>query len=205
MTVVLVFRQLSLPPILGYLLVGTLVVPHALGFVRRHPRTSATSPGSACVPQFSIGLEFSLPQLNSMRRIVFGLGLGQVAIVAALGLAAAVLAGETWSAGMVLGGVVAMSSTAIVSKMLSEKLQLHSPHGRQIMGVLLFQDLAVIPLMLIRRSRSPVADRGRQRGGPPQGGAGAGRGALPRPRMCARSSHGARQKSSELFMLFVCW
>jgi CPA2 family monovalent cation:H+ antiporter-2 len=205
-TVVVVFRQLSLPPILGYLLVGTLVGPHALGFVADTQDQRYIAEFGVVFLMFSIGLEFSLPQLTSMRRIVFGLGLAQVAIVAALGLAAALLAGETWSAGMVLGGVVAMSSTAIVSKMLSEQLQLHSAHGRQIMGVLLFQDLAVIPFLVLIPA---LALSGSQI-------AGAIVAALLKAtlvlavvlflgqRLVRPLFHMvARQKSSELFMLFV--
>src|SRR5205814_6733957 len=65
-----------------------------------------------------------------------------------IGFAVAAALGQTWQAGLVLGGVAAMSSTAIVSKMLAERMQLHTAHGRQIMGVLLFQDLAVIPLLV---------------------------------------------------------
>ncbi|HUP29767.1 MAG TPA: cation:proton antiporter [Usitatibacter sp.] len=147
--VVVVFRQLSLPAILGYLLVGSLVGPHALGFVADTADQRYIAEFGVVFLMFSVGLEFSLPQLNSMRRTVFGLGLMQVAIIGTLGLAGALLVGETWRAGLVVGGVVAMSSTAIISKMLSEKAQLHSPHGRQIMGVLLFQDLAVIPLLVL--------------------------------------------------------
>src|SRR4029077_5387427 len=91
----------------------------------------------------------SLPQLLSMRRTVFGFGGAQVAVTGAIAFAAARFAGQSWQAAIVLGGVLAMSSTAIVSKMLAERMQLHTPHGRQIMGVLLFQDLAVIPLLVL--------------------------------------------------------
>jgi CPA2 family monovalent cation:H+ antiporter-2 len=148
-TVVVVFRQLALPAILGYLLVGAMVGPHALALVADTQDQRYIAEFGVVFLMFSVGLEFSLPQLMSMRRIVFGFGLAQVAIIAGLALAGAVLAGESWRAGMVLGGVIAMSSTAIISKMLSEKLQLHAPHGRQIMGVLLFQDLAVIPFLVL--------------------------------------------------------
>ncbi len=147
--VVAVFRQLSLPAILGYLLVGALVGPHALGFVADTEDQRYIAEFGVVFLMFSVGLEFSLPQLTSMRRIVFGFGLAQVTIISALGLAGAMLVGESWRTGLVVGGVIAMSSTAIISRMLSEKMQLHSPHGRQIMGVLLFQDLAVIPLLVL--------------------------------------------------------
>ena len=147
--VVVVFRSLHLPAILGYLIVGAIVGPHGLGFVAASEDQSYLAEFGVVFLMFSVGLEFSLPQLMSMRRVVFGFGGAQVAAVVALGVAGAVLLGISWREGIVVGGVIAMSSTAIISKMLSERMQLHTPHGRQIMGVLLFQDLAVIPLLVL--------------------------------------------------------
>ena len=98
---------------------------------------------------FSIGLEFSLPQLRAMGRAVFGLGLAQVTVTTALGMLALHLLGYGWKAGLVLGGALAMSSTAIVSKMLAERMELGTPHGRDIMGILLFQDLAVVAFLIV--------------------------------------------------------
>ena len=147
--VVVVFRQLSMPAILGYLLVGALLGPNALGVVPDTEDQRYLAEFGVVFLMFSVGLEFSLPQLMAMRRTVFGFGGAQVVAIVALGVGGAMLAGESWRAGLVVGGVLAMSSTAIISKMLSERLQLHSAHGRQIMGVLLFQDLAVIPLLVL--------------------------------------------------------
>ena len=96
---------------------------------------------------FSIGLEFSLPRLLVMRRVVFGLGLVQVSATIALCMLGSLALGGSWQAGLALGGAAAMSSTAIVSKLLAERMELDSPHGREIIGVLLFQDLAVVPLL----------------------------------------------------------
>ena len=98
---------------------------------------------------FSIGLEFSLPQLRSMRRAVFGLGLAQVAITTIGAMVALHLIGYGWQAGFALGGALAMSSTAIVSKMLAERMELATPHGRDVMGILLFQDLAVVAFLIV--------------------------------------------------------
>jgi CPA2 family monovalent cation:H+ antiporter-2 len=147
--VVVVFRRLSLPPIIGYLLVGAVVGPHALAFVSASEDQRNIAEFGVVFLMFSVGLEFSLPQLMAMRRTVFGFGGAQVLAVTAIGTAVAMAFGQSWRTGLVLGGVIAMSSTAIISKMLAEKSQLHSPHGRQIMGVLLFQDLAVIPLLVL--------------------------------------------------------
>jgi len=107
---------------------------------------------------FSIGLEFSLPQLYAMRRTVFGLGGAQVAATTVLVMAVALPLGLDWRAALVLAGALAMSSTAIVSKMIVEKLELNSRHGRQAVGVLLFQDLAVVPLLIVIPALSAPAE-----------------------------------------------
>jgi len=146
--VVVLFRRLSMPAILGYLLVGAVIGPGALGIVSATEEQRYLAEFGVVFLMFSVGLEFSLPQLMAMRRTVFGFGGLQVAIVLAVAAAVALAAGQTWQTGLIVGGVLAMSSTAIVSKTLSEQAQLHTPAGRQIMGVLLFQDLAVIPLLV---------------------------------------------------------
>jgi CPA2 family monovalent cation:H+ antiporter-2 len=98
---------------------------------------------------FTLGLEFSLPRLVQMRGLVFGLGGSQVALtLAALALAALVF-GVPWQAAVVLAGALAMSSTAIVIRMLVERMETESPHGRETIGCLLFQDLAVVPLLIL--------------------------------------------------------
>ena len=147
--VVTASRRLNLPPMLGYLLGGMLIGPHALAFVPGAGGTQNLAEFGVVFLMFSIGLEFSLPRLNSMRRIVFGLGLAQVLATTLFTVGLCVVIGLGWQTGLVLGGIVAMSSTAIVTKMLSDRLELHSSHGRQIMGVALFQDLAVVPLLVM--------------------------------------------------------
>ena len=147
--VVVLFRRLSMPAILGYLIVGAAIGPSALGLVANTDEARYLGEFGVVFLMFSVGLEFSLPQLTAMRRTVLGFGGAQVGVVMAIATAIAVLAGQSWKAGLIVGGVLAMSSTAIVSKTLAEQSQLHTPHGRQIMGVLLFQDLAVIPLLVL--------------------------------------------------------
>jgi CPA2 family monovalent cation:H+ antiporter-2 len=109
---------------------------------------------------FVIGLEFNLPKLMRMRKLVFGLGLGQV-VLTLLGallfnLALGWLLKElgyiwrlSWQASIALGSALAMSSTAIVVKLMADRVEMESPHGQRVMGVLLFQDLAVVPLLII--------------------------------------------------------
>jgi len=147
--VVVLCRLLRLPPILGYLLVGMTVGPNALGWVPASAETRYLAEFGIVFLMFSIGLEFSLPQLKAMRRAVFGLGLTQVAITTGGAMAALHLLDYGWPAGLALGGALAMSSTAIVSKMLAERMELATPHGRDVMGILLFQDLAVVAFLIV--------------------------------------------------------
>src|SRR5262245_41242059 len=147
--VVALFRSLKLPPVLGYLIVGMAIGPHALGWIPQTEEVRELAQIGVVFLMFSIGLEFSLPKLMTMRGLVFGLGASQVVVTIATVWAAAAAWGADWRAGLVLGGVLAMSSTAILAKMLAERLELNSPHGRMIIGILLFQDLAVIPLLIL--------------------------------------------------------
>ena len=147
--VVTICRRMRLPPILGYLIVGIALGPHALGVVPDDAATRRLAEFGIVFLMFSIGLEFSLPQLRTMRRAVFGLGFSQVAITTISGMIVVQLLGYGWRAGVLLGGALAMSSTAIVSKMLAERSELGTPHGRDIMGILLFQDLAVVAFLIL--------------------------------------------------------
>ncbi|HXR56764.1 MAG TPA: cation:proton antiporter [Casimicrobiaceae bacterium] len=159
---VAICRSVRLPPILGYLLVGVILGPHALAIVPNDETTRELAEFGIVFLLFSIGLEFSLPQLRAMRRAVFGLGLAQVAITTIAGTIALQLLGFGWRAGIVLGGALAMSSTAIVSKMLAERGEFGTAHGRDVMGILLFQDLAVVLfLILIPSLALPGLDTGR--------------------------------------------
>ena len=147
--VVILFRLLKLPAMIGYLLVGIIIGPHGLGLIPDTIGTRNLAEIGVVFLMFSIGLEFSLAKLTTMRRIVFGLGASQVALTLAAVVACLFLTGVDWRTGIVMGGAVAMSSTAIVSKMLADKLELNTLHGRQVIGVLLFQDLAVVPLLIL--------------------------------------------------------
>ncbi len=147
--VVVVCRILRLPVMLGYLAVGILIGPHALAWIPDVPSTRHLAEFGVVFLMFSIGLEFSLTRLKAMQRTVFGLGGAQVIISILLIISAGWLFGMDWRTGLSLGGILAMSSTAIVSKMLVERAELNLPYGQQMMGVLLFQDLAVVPLLII--------------------------------------------------------
>ncbi len=147
--VVVVCRKLKLPPLLGYLIVGAAVGPHALGWVEESQQVQQLAEIGVVFLMFSIGLEFSLPKLQTMRRLVLGMGSAQVSLTLVVVLAVALLLGVPWQGAFVLGGAIAMSSTAILAKLLAERQELNSEHGRQIIGILLFQDLAVVPLLIV--------------------------------------------------------
>jgi CPA2 family monovalent cation:H+ antiporter-2 len=149
--VVVLARSLHLPPMLGYLLVGAVIGPHALHWIPASEESGYAHLAEFGVVflMFSIGLEFSLPKLLNMRRVVFGLGMSQVLLTVIAPTALAWLLGFPWQLGFALGGALAMSSTAIVVKLLAERMQLESAHGREVIGVLLFQDLAVVPLLIL--------------------------------------------------------
>ncbi|HXZ51047.1 MAG TPA: monovalent cation:proton antiporter-2 (CPA2) family protein [Burkholderiales bacterium] len=142
-------RRLSLPPIIGYLATGLVLGPHAFGLIADTEQTRRLAEFGVVFLMFSIGLEFSMPRLMAMRRVVFGLGFAQVLATVSLCVAAAAAFGGSWQAGVALGGAAAMSSTAIVSRLLAERMELDTPHGREVVGVLLFQDLAVVPLLIL--------------------------------------------------------
>ncbi|HEY5930221.1 MAG TPA: cation:proton antiporter [Burkholderiales bacterium] len=147
--VVVIFRVLKLPALLGYLLLGIAVGPHAIGLVPDNEGMPYLAEFGIVFLMFTIGLEFNLSKLMTMRRVVFGLGAAQVLASVLLCVAVSMAFGYGWRPGIVLGGILAMSSTAILAKMLTERLEINSAHGRQIIGILLFQDLAVVPFLIL--------------------------------------------------------
>lgn len=146
----LLTRRFKGPAMLAYLAVGLLLGPHGVAILEENRDVSAFAEFGVVFLMFSIGLEFSLTRLKAMRSLVFGFGGAQLVLT---GSATALIAiygyGQDWRAALALGLSVAMSSTAIVAKLLSERFELHSRSGRQTMGVLLFQDLAVVPCLIL--------------------------------------------------------
>ncbi|HEX5313702.1 MAG TPA: cation:proton antiporter [Gammaproteobacteria bacterium] len=143
-------RRARMPAALGYLLTGVFVGPHLLDWVHNTATTKGLAEFGIVFLLFTLGLEFSLPRLIAMRREVFLLGGIQVLVslvLAAVGLS--FFAGAKPVVAVLLGGAVAMSSTALVAKQLGEQLELQKTHGRLAIGILLFQDLAVIPLLIL--------------------------------------------------------
>ncbi|MCG8036258.1 MAG: monovalent cation:proton antiporter-2 (CPA2) family protein [Candidatus Thiodiazotropha taylori] len=146
---VTLFRRMHLPPILGYLIVGILVGPFGGGLIASNEDTRFLAEFGVVFLLFTIGLEFSLPQMMAMKGAVFGLGGSQVLLTGIITALIAWLFGLESSAALITGAVLALSSTAIVTKQLSEQVELNTDHGRLGISILLFQDLAVIPMLVI--------------------------------------------------------
>ena len=164
---VVAFRYLKLPPMLGYLTVGVIIGPNALALAKNADGVRHLGEFGVVFLMFVIGLEFNLPKLRAMRNHVFGLGLSQVLLTmlgatgASLGLAmlAPDVWGMSWQTALSLSAALCMSSTAIVVKLMTERLEVESEHGKRVMGVLLFQDLAVVPLLVLIPALGASADQ----------------------------------------------
>ncbi|MGD9835172.1 MAG: cation:proton antiporter, partial [Piscinibacter sp.] len=159
-TGVVACRLARLPPMLGYLVVGVLIGPNATALAKDSAGVQYLAEFGVVFLMFVIGLEFNLPKLKSMRKMVFGLGLAQVLLTIVGSVIGHFLLTWiysftdrpwelSWQGAIVLGSAMAMSSTAIVVKLMADRLELESEHGRRVMGVLLFQDLAVVPLLVL--------------------------------------------------------
>lgn len=144
-----VFRRLNFPSVLGYLVVGMLAGQHALGLIEHSHAIEQIAEIGVVFLLFTIGLEVSIPRLIAMRRIVFGIGSVQVVVSTLSTIAVGMWLGLSWQAAFAVGGALTMSSTAIVVKQLTEQRELHSRHGNISLGVLLFQDLAVVPFLVL--------------------------------------------------------
>jgi CPA2 family monovalent cation:H+ antiporter-2 len=151
-------RRAGLPPILGYLAAGFALGPHALGLAGVTDHTRFLAELGVIFLMFTVGLEFSLPAMFAARADVFGAGVLQVALTALGGVGLAALLGARPVAAFLIGGAVAMSSTAIVLKQLAEQGDLKTRSGRLTVGLLLFQDLATLPFLVVIGAYAGGAD-----------------------------------------------
>jgi len=146
---VALFKYLSLPPMIAYFVVGLALGPNALAILPDSESSRHFVEFGIVFLMFTIGLEFSLPKLNSMRNILFGLGGTQVLITLLAVIVCGIFFGLQLPSAFIIGAALTMSSTAIVSKILIERLDLNSRHGRLSIGILLFQDVAVIFILIL--------------------------------------------------------
>ncbi len=153
-----VFLRMRLPAVLGYIVVGIATGPSAFALIQDLETIRSLAELGVVLLLFTIGLEFSLPALARMRGALLGLGGAEVGIATAVTIAIALAIGIAGPGAVLLGGVVAMSSTAMVTKQLQDQAELNEPHGRAALGVLLFQDIAVVPFLVIISGLSAEAD-----------------------------------------------
>lgn len=158
--VTVVLARLRLPTVAGLLFAGALLGPFGLGMVRSVESIEVLAEIGVVLLLFTIGLEFSLERLKHIFRQVALGGILQVGLTAAVTTGVAVALGEPTSRSVLYGFVFALSSTAIVLRGLTERRELDAPHGRFIVGTLIFQDLCVVPMVLIVPLLAPTASAG---------------------------------------------
>jgi CPA2 family monovalent cation:H+ antiporter-2 len=144
-----VFKRLNFPSVLGYLLVGMLAGDNAFGWIHDSHSIEQIAEIGVVFLLFTIGLEVSIPRLIAMRNIVFGIGTVQVVASTVSTMVLGMWLGLSWQAAFAVGGILTISSTAIAVKLLTEQREIHLQHGRIALGVLLFQDLAVVPFLVL--------------------------------------------------------
>lgn len=149
MVIIPIFRLLHTPPLVGFLFTGILIGPYTLGFVHNTDTVQMLAEVGVVLLLFTIGLEFPLSQLKQMRKIMF-VG-GSLQVIGTLTIVAAIigLAGMNISQAIFMGMLVSLSSTAIVTKILTDRYETRAPYGRISLGILVFQDLAFVPLMIL--------------------------------------------------------
>ena len=149
LVVILVFHRLKVPALPGFIVAGMLLGPNALRLVTDVHRVESLAEVGVILLLFTIGIEFSLSRLKEMGRQVVGGGLTQLAFTVLATMAAGAAFLPRWQVALFLGFLVALSSTAIVLKVLTDKGEIDAPHGRLATGILIFQDLCIVPIMLV--------------------------------------------------------
>lgn len=149
-TVVLfIFHRLRIPVVVGFLLTGLLAGPHGLGLVEAVHQVQILAEIGVVLLLFTIGIEFSLDQLLQIKRSVLIGGSLQVSLTFLAGVGAALLYGLTPGSAVFVGFLVSLSSTAIVLKILQERAEIDTPQGKITLGILIFQDIIIVPMMLL--------------------------------------------------------
>lgn len=144
-----IFTRFRLGAVLAYLCAGALIGPHALGFVDSGEQQLAVAELGVVLLMFVVGMELSPARLWLMRRMVFGLGALQFFATALLFALLALAFGQSWQVAVIIGGALALSSTAIGVQLMAERKTLNLQRGRMALAILLFQDLAAIPALTL--------------------------------------------------------
>lgn len=141
--------RLKLVPIVGFLFAGVLIGPNAFGLVKDQALVDATAEIGVILLLFTIGIEFSLEKLARIQRLIFGGGTLQVGLSVAVTAGVLLVFGVDWRSGIFTGMLVALSSTAIVLKLLADKSETNSEPGQVGLGLLIFQDLAIVVMVML--------------------------------------------------------
>lgn len=147
--VVIVFQRLHIPTSLGYLLVGVILSEHTLGPSVNFPQLHALAEFGVVFLLFSIGLNYSLPQLNALKGVVLGFGTGQVLLTTLLVMVILTMIGLPMAVAFVFGAIFAQSSTTIIASLLKEQREENSQHGRLGVAISVFQDVTAVPFLVI--------------------------------------------------------
>ncbi len=149
LVVVLVFHRLRLPPVPGFIVAGVLLGPNALGLVGDVGSVDRLAEVGVILLLFTVGIEFSAGRLRALGLRGLGVGLTQVVLTTLVAAAASLALRARWQTALFVGFLVALSSTAIVLKILADRGEIDAPHGRVATGVLILQDLCIVPMMLV--------------------------------------------------------
>lgn len=147
--IILAFQKLKIPAIIGFLITGIVAGPHGLGLIHAGEDIEILAEIGVIFLLFVIGIEFSLKSLLAIKRTVFWGGLMQVGLTIGVTALVTLGLGKAWNEAVFVGFLFALSSTAIVLKMLQERGETNAPHGRIAVAILIFQDLIVVPMMLV--------------------------------------------------------
>ncbi|MFT5997205.1 MAG: CPA2 family monovalent cation:H+ antiporter-2 [Glaciecola sp.] len=143
------FKRISLPPILAYLVAGVVTGPELLKLFTNPDDMHLAAEVGIVFLLFSLGLEFSVARMVAMRRLVFGVGAAQMCLTTAILAAIGLLFGQSMTASLIIGASIALSSTAIVIKTIDGQGKLNTQRSQLAVSILLFQDIAVVPLLII--------------------------------------------------------
>ncbi|MFQ5809373.1 MAG: cation:proton antiporter, partial [Armatimonadota bacterium] len=155
--VLFVLTKLRLPPVVGYLLSGVLLGPHVLGSLRQSDTVSTLAEIGVVLLMFTLGLEFDTRYFLRIRRVALGGGLAQIFLTILAALLAGLLLGWSIRTALFLGCIVALSSTTVVLKSLMRQGSLDTLPGRLTVAILILQDLAVVPMMILLSIRGGTA------------------------------------------------
>lgn len=157
------FTKIKVPTIIGYLLTGVITGPHFLGVIGSHHQLELLAEIGVVLLMFTIGLEFSINHLLRIRKIVFLGGFMQLILTAGITMLIARLYNMSWTGALFVGFLTALSSTAVVLKLMQERSEITSNYGRTVLGILIFQDIILIPLLLFTPMLGgEVSDQGNQ-------------------------------------------